>query len=141
MTGAALAVEIERLYAALVREGGRLGLTEDVPLSPTQRLALVAVVDEGPLRLGALADAIATTDATATRTVQSLERHGLVTRSADAADRRGVVIAATREGRHAVARGRRRLAQTVERLLAGVAEDDRDRLVALLRELTGAVAR
>ena len=99
----ALAVELERLFTALVREGGRLGFTEQAQLSPMQRFALAAAVDRGPLRLGALAEAIGTTDATATRTVQSLEREGLVVRARDAADGRGVVIEATREGRALVA--------------------------------------
>jgi DNA-binding MarR family transcriptional regulator len=137
----ALAEELERLLTVLVREGGRLGFVERTQLSPMQRFALAAVVDGGPLRLGALADAVGTTDATATRTVQALERDGLVVRSRDAADGRGVVIAATAEGRRRVARGRRRTVQLVERLLADVDADDRARLIELLRAVTGAVAR
>jgi DNA-binding MarR family transcriptional regulator len=139
MTVAAeLARELERLIAALVREGGRLGFVEQPPLSPTQRIALAHVVDRGALRLGALADAMSTTDATATRTVQALERLGLVDRAADAADARGVRIGATGAGRQTITRSRRRLAQVLDRL---VDEDDRERLTALLRNLTGAVTR
>ena len=136
----ALAAELERLFTALVREGGRLGFTEQTQLSPMQRFALAAAVDRGPLRLGALADAIGTTDATATRTVQSLEREGLVARARDAADGRGVVIEATREGRALVSRGRRRTTQLLDRLLQGVGEEDRARLVELLRAVSGAVS-
>jgi DNA-binding MarR family transcriptional regulator len=137
----ALAAEIERLFAALVREGGRLGYTETVPLTPTQRTALAVVADDGPLRLGALADAMGTTDATATRTVQALEKLGLVVRAPDALDGRGVVIDATRAGRQTIAGRRRRLKHAVRRLLDGVPPDDRERLVGLLRDLTGVVAR
>lgn len=133
-----LARELERLFAALVREGARLGYTEAIALTPTQHAALAVLVDDGPLRLGVLADAMGTTDATATRTVQALERHGLVGRAADAADGRGVVIGATPAGRALVERKRRRLTRIVARL---VPEEDRERLAALLRDLTGAVAR
>jgi DNA-binding MarR family transcriptional regulator len=134
-----LARELERLFTALVREGAKLGMNDDVALTPTQRAALAALVDDGPLRLGALADAMATTDATATRTVQALERLGLVQRAPDAVDARAVRIAPTAEGRRTVAAGRRRLAQSVNRLITD--DDDRERLIELLRGLTGAVAR
>ena len=136
----ALAAELERLFAVLVREGARLGFTERTQLSPMQRFTLAAAVDRGPLRLGALADAIGTTDATATRTVQALERDGLVARARAEADGRGVVIEATREGRALVLRGRRRTAQLLDRLLDGVADEDRERLVELLRAVSGAVS-
>jgi DNA-binding MarR family transcriptional regulator len=134
---AALARELERLFSALVREGGRLGFTETVAITPTQRVALFALVDHGALRLGALADAIATTDATATRTVQALERLGLVEREPDPADGRGIRVAATAEGRRLVVRARRRFEQVVARL---VPADEQERLSGLLRDLTGAVA-
>ena len=82
-----------------------------------------------------------TTDATATRTVQALERVALVSRSPDPTDARGVVIEATREGRDVIERGRRYAAKLFERLIEGVPQEDRRRLIALLREVTGALAR
>ena len=136
-----LAIELERLIAALVREGGRVGWIEKHQLSPRERVALSALVDGGPQRLGALAEAMETTDATATRTVQALEREALVSRSPDLADARGVVIEATREGRELIDRGRRHAAKLFERLIEDVPQEDRRRLIALLREVTGAFAR
>jgi DNA-binding MarR family transcriptional regulator len=133
-----LAVEIERLFTALVREGGRLGYSESDTLTSTQRAALIAIVDGGALRLGAVADALGTTDATATRTVQGLERLGLVERTPVTNDRRGIQVAATAEGRKVVARGRRRLAGAVANVVPAA---DQARLAALLRELAGSVAR
>ena len=133
-----LAREVERLFAALIREGGRLGFEETVPLSSTQRVALATLVDEGALRLGALGSAMGTTDATATRTVQALERLGLVGREPDAADGRGVLIAASREGRELIAGGRKRLARILDEL---VDESEHERVVELLRGLSGAVVR
>jgi DNA-binding MarR family transcriptional regulator len=133
-----LAVEIERLFTALVREGGRLGYSESDALTSTQRAALIAIVDGGPLRLGAVADALGTTDATATRTVQALERLGLVERTPVTDDRRGIRVAASAEGRKVVAAGRRHLAAAVANVVPAA---DQARLAALLRDLTGAVAR
>jgi DNA-binding MarR family transcriptional regulator len=133
-----LAVEIERLFTLLVREGGRFGYSESDALTSTQRAVLIAIVDGGALRLGAVADALGTTDATATRTVQALERLGYVERTPDVGDRRGIRVGATAAGRKAIARGRRRLAVAVANV---VPDADQARLAALLRELTGAVAR
>ncbi|HEY3181291.1 MAG TPA: MarR family transcriptional regulator [Gaiellaceae bacterium] len=138
MSANELAVEIERLFTALVREGGRLGYSESDALTSTQRAALIAIVDGGPLRLGAVADALGTTDATATRTVQALERLGLVERTPVTDDRRGIRVAASAEGRKVVAAGRRRLAAAVANVVPAA---DQARLAALLRDLTGAVAR
>jgi DNA-binding MarR family transcriptional regulator len=123
-----------------VREGARLGAEEEgVALTSRQRAALAVLVDEGPLRLGALAAAMATTDATATRTVQALERLRLAGRARHAEDGRGVVVAATAEGTRTVEAARTRLARAVEALVAD--PDERERLAVLLRDLTGAVAR
>ena len=122
-----------------MREGARLGVDEGLALTARQRAVLAALVDEGPLRLGALASTISTTDATATRTVQALERLGLADRAPHAEDGRGVVIAATADGRRTVESARHRLGQAVRGLVPD--PDERERLAALLRDLTGAVAR
>ncbi len=129
---------MERLFAAIISTGGRLGIEETVPLSSTQRLALSTLVDQGAMRLGALAAAMGTTDATATRTVQALERLDLVEREPDESDGRGVRIGASTEGRELIARGRKRMALILEEL---VAEDERERVIELLRALSGAVVR
>jgi DNA-binding MarR family transcriptional regulator len=129
---------VERLFAAIISTGGRLGIEETVPLSSTQRLALSTLVDQGAMRLGALAAAMGTTDATATRTVQALERLDLVEREPDESDGRGVRIGASTEGRELIARGRKRMALILEEL---VAEDERERVIELLRALSGAVVR
>ena len=79
---ASLAAEIERLFALLAVR--REQLTDGGPaLTATQRNALAAVVDAGPLRLGTLADRTGASDATATRVVDWLERLRLVERAAD----------------------------------------------------------
>ena len=119
-----------------MREGARLGIEETVPLSTTQRLALSTLVDGGAMRLGALASAMGTTDATATRTVQALGRLELVEREPDESDGRGVRIGASPEGRELIVRTRGRMATILGEL---VEEGERERVIVLLRRLTGAV--
>ena len=108
---------------------------EVAPATASQKVALTVVADSGPLRVGALADQIATTDATASRAVDALVALGLVERLEDAADRRAVLIAVTPAGRKLIDRRRAELAKAFERGLRDLPPDERDQLVALLERL------
>ena len=136
-----LADAVEQLLTALVRRRGVLGDDEPSPLSTFQGIALSLLVDTGPLRLGALAEELRTTDATASRTIDVLATHGLAMRREDPADGRGVLVSATADGRKAVRRRRRRLAALVDRLVADLEPDEGLRLTELLGELSGLLAR
>ena len=86
-----VAEAVEQLLLTLVRQ--RHGRDpEPGSLSTFHSLALSAVADDGPLRLGTLADALGTTDATASRTVDALQVRGLAERRADPCDARGVIV-------------------------------------------------
>lgn len=67
-------------------------------LSPTLAAALATVERRGPLTPSALADCERIQRPTATGVVARLEERGLVTRTADPADRRVSHVAITREG-------------------------------------------
>jgi DNA-binding MarR family transcriptional regulator len=134
-TAEPLAAQIERLFLLLLRQGEETTDTQQLPLTRTQRLALAIVADRSPLRLRTLSDLMATTDATASRTVDALERLDLVRRDSDPADRRGVLVAATDSARRLVAARRRRLRRSVERGLGTMTLDDQERLVSLLARL------
>jgi DNA-binding MarR family transcriptional regulator len=121
--------EIEALTRELVRAGDSLELT------PTQRVALAAIADHGPMRLHALAERVGTTDATASRTVDAFVHAGLVERVADENDRRAVRIGITSAGRKLVDRRRTEAARVLERGLVGVPARERERLVELLGRL------
>jgi DNA-binding MarR family transcriptional regulator len=138
---AAIADAVEQLLTALVRQRGVLGDVEPSPLSTFQAIALGVLVDRGPQRLGALADELRTTDATASRTIDVLEAHGLAGRRDDPADRRGVVVAATPAGEESVALRRQRAALLLESLVSGMEPAEGERLVALLEELSGLLGR
>jgi DNA-binding MarR family transcriptional regulator len=126
---------VERFIFQIVRQRGLAGSPEINMLTPTQTLALADVADHGPLRLGSLAQLMGTTDATATRTVDSLEALGLVERVRDPDDGRAVQIDVTPTGRRSACGRRARLAQALHAGLAGVSEEDRQRFIALFAEL------
>jgi DNA-binding MarR family transcriptional regulator len=85
--------------------------------SPTITAALATVEREGPLTPSALADHERIQRPTATRVVARLEEAGLVTRSADPADGRIVLVAITREGSALLKRIRSRKNQYLARRL------------------------
>ena len=131
-----LAFEIERLFTILAsRRGAIVGAVEAPPLTATQRVALLAIVDSGPLRLGRLAEQLRTTDPTATRTVDALEELGLVERSPDPDDRRATHVAATAAGRERVARHRAVLVELVREPLRRLGSREQQRFGDLLAAL------
>jgi DNA-binding MarR family transcriptional regulator len=123
------------LLAALTRQRRPSGDPEPGTLSTFQSIVLSALADHGPVRLGSLADALGTTDATASRNVDVLERHGLAERRPDPDDARGVVVAATAEGLAYVRRRRRQLERLAQRALDGLSADEARRVADALVEL------
>lgn len=126
---------VEGILAALVRRRAPARDPEPGELSTFQSLMLASIVDFGAVRLGSLADALGTTDATASRTVDVLELHGFATRRPDTGDGRGVLVEPTAAGRNEVRRGRRRLVRLAERALADLTPDEARRVAAALVEL------
>ena len=123
------------LLAALTRQRRPAGDPEPGTLSTFQSIVLSALADHGPVRLGSLADALGTTDATASRNVDVLERHGLAERRPDPDDARGVVVAATSEGLAEIRRRRRQLERLAQRALDGLSADEARRVADALVEL------
>lgn len=137
---AQLAAALERVYAALARQARRRhGGELDPPLTPTQRLALSVAADDGPLRLGALADRVGTSDSAATRAVDALVTAGLAERIPDPVDGRAVLVAATDAGRARVAAARRLLEDVLATTASRLGAADRDRLVDLLTRTADAL--
>ena len=81
----------------------RLRATTAEGLTASQLSALAHLDELGPLRLGELARREGIRPPTATRLVGPLVERGLVTRSPDPDDARGVVLALTRPGRRLLA--------------------------------------
>jgi DNA-binding MarR family transcriptional regulator len=125
---------VEQLLLALVRH--RRGRNSEPGwLSTFESITLSAVADGGPLRLGTLAEALGTTDATACRTVDALEESQLVVRRPDPTDARCVIISATEGGIAEVHRRRRQLERLALHALEDLSSDEATRLARVLEEL------
>ncbi len=116
---------IFRLARAHKELAGRL--LRDAGLYPGQELLLMRLWDDGPQRQVDLARTLDSDAATMTRSVQRLERAGLVSRSRNSADARSVIISATPASeslRSAVEEAWRVLEETtVARMTAGQRAD------------------
>jgi len=141
-TDARLVAEaVEGLMAALLRQRRSGRDPEPGSLSTFQGLALARLADEGPVRLGSLADALGTTDATASRNVDVLERRGLAERLPDPDDARGVLVAATAAGVGEIRVRRRRLERLAARALADLSPDEARRVAQALVDLQALLDR
>ncbi len=99
----------DRLHAAALRLIRRLRAHDlALGLSPPRLSALSILAHEGPLPIGALAEAEEVAAPTMTRLVDGLERQGLVRRGADPSDARGVLVTATPKGRKLLTSARSR---------------------------------
>ena len=130
-----LAAAVDGLLGVLSRQRRAAADPEPGTLSAFQSLLLARLADHGPARLGSLADTLGTTDATASRTVDVLERLGLAERRPDPDDARGVIVAATREGAADIRRRRRQLERLAARALEGLSTDEARRVADALEEL------
>ena len=132
-TGQDLLRELRELFRHVVRTDRVVA--DDAPLTATQRLALSELADGGPMRLHELAARMATTPATASRSVDALVAARLVERVADRADRRAVQIEVTRRGRARIERRRAEATRAFVPALARMPEHDRQELVRLIARL------
>jgi DNA-binding MarR family transcriptional regulator len=90
------------------------------------------------LRLGELSPAVRLTQPSLSRAVARLERRGFLRRAGTAADRRGVVIAATPAGRDVLRRAAGVHAQIIrEFLLDPLTRDEQDLLARTLARIAG----
>ena len=89
----------------------------------------------GPIRMGALATAERVSAPAITKTVALLERQGMVKRAADPDDDRAVLIRATAKGASAVKQGRDERVRRIERALAQLEPEARQRVAAAMGDL------
>ncbi|MFF0491794.1 MarR family winged helix-turn-helix transcriptional regulator [Nocardia sp. NPDC003482] len=88
---------------------------------------------DGPMRSGALAEALYSDASTISRQVQTLVKRGLIERRADPADGRASVLVVTDAGREVAAQMRKRRNETFERVLADWTDDERELFGTMLR--------
>lgn len=94
--------------------------------------------DQG-LPVGALAEAAAIAQPTATRTLDALERQGIVERRPSSEDRRSVTVRLTARGRRLLKRKRDLVAKRRTAVYESLAAADRERAPVLLRALAAAI--
>jgi MarR family transcriptional regulator, 2-MHQ and catechol-resistance regulon repressor len=124
---------VVRLWTALQRRKDEGAPTAE--LTTPQALALRAIVLEGPLRMGALAEELGVTVATASRTVDALAERGFVRRERDPADARAVRVVATAGGRREHRLRRERFVRALARLSEELSEVERRQLAESLETL------
>jgi DNA-binding MarR family transcriptional regulator len=130
-----MAEGIVRLRSEILRR--RAG-EPDLPgaeLTTPQALALRTIVLDGPLRMGALAETLGVSVATASRTVDALAARGLLRRESDPADARAVLVCATRRGKREWAARRERFVAALEQLMDELSEHERRQLSESLEAL------
>lgn len=105
---------------------------EQTDLTATQGQILVELAGRGPARVGAVAEALAVAQPTATESVSALVRKGLVEKRPDPADARAALLHLTRSGKKKA----REISDWPEALLEAVDELEETERAALLRSLT-----
>ena len=105
-------------------------------LSPLQARALRVVCSRDGMRLSELAELLRIAPRSATEVADGLQARGLVERTADPADRRAVVLAATDVGRRVQREVDDARAADSHELFARLSAADRVELARILRSLT-----
>lgn len=90
---------------------------------------------EGPLKIGELAQRLRVEYPTITRTVQRMEREGLLKRQRDPADERQVLVELTPQGRALEAVVPQILAEMETQLLADLSDVERALLIRIMNQM------
>lgn len=103
--------------------------------------ALSVLVQNGPMRMGELAEALHITPATATRAVDCLVDQGLAERVKAVDDLRSILVSVTEEGevRHEVISAR--IGTSLDQILGEFSQEEQQQLADLLERFVGAVDR
>lgn len=124
-----------RLRLAVGRLNRRIRIDGRESIPPLQLSALVTVEEHGPLRLSELARREAVTAPTMSRVLTALDEQGLVIRTTDPTDARGVRIVLSAEGAVALNEVRSHRNALVARRLARLDADQRRTLAVAMPAL------
>ena len=133
----------DEFFAAIRRARGRAAQEieqEGLSLAQFQLVFPFAELGQGDcLSVGALAEAAGIAPPTATRTLDGLERQGIVERRQSSEDRRSVTIHLTARGRRLLKRKSDFVAKKRNAVYESLAAADRERAPSLLRALAAAL--
>jgi DNA-binding MarR family transcriptional regulator len=124
-----------RLRLAVGRLSRRVRIDGGEQVPPLQLSALVTVEQHGPLRLSELARREAVTAPTMSRVLSALDEQGLVVRSPDPQDARGVLITLSPEGARRLDEVRTQRTALIARRLTRLDDAQRSALIAALPAL------
>jgi DNA-binding MarR family transcriptional regulator len=119
--------QIEQQLTILLRRTQRIHFRTtagEVDLDRSAYGILCRLADEGPQRVGSLAQAFGLDPSTITRQVQALESAAMVMRQSDPTDRRASIVDLTPEGAEALAESRERRRARLQEALADWSQDD-----------------
>ncbi|MGY4100317.1 MarR family winged helix-turn-helix transcriptional regulator [Nocardia sp. R16R-3T] len=127
-----IAFELIRLKRIQERTAAQLRSKDGV--DPAAFAVLFRLLCDGPMRSGALADAVHSDASTISRHVAHLVERQLVERQADRNDGRATVLVVTERGREVAERIRRRRRENLTRVMAAWTSQDRATFAGLLRQ-------
>lgn len=128
---------IEQQLTILLRRVQRIHFTTysgEIELDRSAYGILCRLVDEGPQRLGTLAQAFGLDPSTITRQVQALEQESLVERRPDPTDRRASLLDLTVQGRQVLTETRSRRREWLQAALGDWDEHDPEEFGRLLEK-------
>lgn len=128
---------IEQQLTILLRRVQRIHFTTssgEIELDRSAYGILCRLVDEGPQRLGSLAQAFGLDPSTITRQVQALEQASLVERRTDPHDRRAALLDLTEEGQEVLFATRERRREWLRTALSDWSEHDHEEFGRLLEK-------
>jgi DNA-binding MarR family transcriptional regulator len=137
--------ELSQLLTSIARQThsprlyGEMGARAGLDVRPHLFGTLARIRDLQPVRITDVAEVMDSERSTISRQITELTTLGLVARAADPNDGRAVVVSLTAEGESVIGRVYDAWHEALGEMLANWPERDRDRLVALLRRLDGAL--
>ena len=136
--------QIEQQMTVLLRRVQRIHLATtsgEVNLERSAYGIMCKLADDGPQRLGALAQAFGLDPSTITRQVQALEETGLAHRETDPTDRRASLLDLTSHGREVLDETRTRRREAFFRAMAEWDDSDREEFGRLLAKFNADLDR
>jgi len=130
-----IAALLHEQFARLTRQLRTLELPQG--MTPERLSALSVIEKRGPISVTALADKEMVRPATMSRMVTALVEEGLVKRSDDKTDGRGVLVSATPKGRRTYQRAQEQRLQHFAEVLDSLSDEQ----LAAMRSLTSALER
>ncbi|MRH87807.1 MarR family transcriptional regulator [Nocardia sp. SYP-A9097] len=128
----AVANQIIRLSRLRDRTNAQIAAATNGEVEPAAFAILFRLIHDGPMRSGALAEALYSDASTISRQAANLVKRGLIERRADPADGRVSVLAVTAEGRTVAAEIRVRRNEALTEIMTDWTPGEQDTFVGLL---------